>query len=89
MKHGRTIRGFEEVTHPRYAPQPEEELEPRLVAESSAIGDYADSWDRPGTSFLWVGEAHHLNREEVAELVERLENWLDHGSLKTDAEQEV
>jgi len=26
----------------------------------------------PGSSFLWVGEYHHLNRKEVQELVERM-----------------
>ena len=47
----------------------------RLFMESSAIGDYEDSFARPGSSYLWVGDAH-LNREEVAALVKNLEVWL-------------
>ncbi len=64
--------------HPAYlAPH-----EPKRVAsQSSAIGDYPDSLDRPGTSFLWIGEHHHLNREEVAEMVMHLQNWLFAGTL--------
>lgn len=56
----------------------------RVVAQSSAIGDYEDSFDRPGSSFLWVGDDHHLNREEIAELVDALEkwNWSDNQALE-------
>lgn len=71
-------RGFIFVNHPAYLP-PHEEC--RLVSESSAIGDYEDSYERPGTSFLWVGEKHHLNREEVRELRDVLTFWLRTGRL--------
>jgi len=54
----------------------------RLIQESSAIGDNDDSFDKPGSSFLWVGRDHHLKREEVAELVTHLQRWLDTGSLR-------
>lgn len=50
-------RGFVRVYHPRYLPEHANAL---LIAESSAIGDYDDSFDNPGSSFLWVGEHHHL-----------------------------
>ena len=73
-------RGFICVKHPRYCnpPCPDEPL----IQESSAIGDYDDAMDRPGSSFLWVGEAHHLNREEVKEMIERMQYWLDTGRLE-------
>jgi len=59
----------------------------RLVQESSAIGDYEDSSDLPGSSYLWVGQDHHLNREEVAELINRMQHWLETGRLKADNDE--
>lgn len=73
-----TSRGFIVLEHPQYLPP---HSESRLVGESSAIGDYDDSFDKPGSSFLWVGEEHHLNREEVAELIVNLKRWLKTGRL--------
>ena len=58
------------------------------LQQSSAIGDYADSLDRPGTSFVWLGvdsERMHLNREQVAGLIVRLQCWLDTGSFERPA----
>lgn len=75
----RTNRGFEIVLHAKYPPEPGDPI--RLVQASSAIGDYEDSLEHPGSSFLWVGQDHHLNREEVAELVARMQTWLETGSL--------
>lgn len=51
-----------------------------IVCESSAVGDYEDSLAKPGSSFLHIGKSH-LNREEVAELVEYLDRWLKTGRL--------
>jgi hypothetical protein len=79
VKNVTTERGFQIVTHEIYVADPPEDG--RLVQASSAIGDYEDSFDRPGSSFLWVGRDHHLNREEVAELVARLSHWLSTGRL--------
>ena len=70
MKTIKTDRGFRIVTHEKYAGKLDEET--RLVQESSAIGDYEHSWDKPGSSFLWVGEDHHLNKEQVGELIDKL-----------------
>ena len=53
----------------------------RVIQESSAIGDYSDALDNPGSSFLWIGEDHHLNREQVDFLVKAMQHWLDHGRL--------
>jgi hypothetical protein len=74
MRSQKSDRGFVSVVHPTYV-TPRENA--RLIAESSAIGDYEDSLGCPGSSFLWVGKNHHLNREEIAELIARLQHWLD------------
>ena len=52
----------------------------RLAQESSAIGDADGSMYKPGTSFLWIGAEHHLNRSEVRYLVHFLEAWLERGA---------
>lgn len=77
-------RGFEVITHPKY--DEDDNTPVRLVQQSSAIGSYDDSWDKPGSSFLWIGEHHHLNREEVAQLVEHLQSWLATGRLELSRE---
>ncbi len=79
MKLTHSPRGFEQLEHPTYLPR--DRGRERLVAVSSIVGDYDDAFERPGTSALWVGECHHLNREEVAELVAHLQAWLTTGSL--------
>ena len=80
-------RGFWFLMHEPRLSQPDDGPDGvRVVSESSAIGDYEDSWDRPGSSFLWLGDRLHLNREEVAEAVKHMQRWLDTGRL---AEAEV
>lgn len=76
-----TDRGFEHLRHPT-----PESVDEALVIQSSAIGNYPDACDRPGSSFLRFG-SHHLNREEVVALVGRLNNWLITGSLKYGGEK--
>jgi len=77
MKLEKTNRGFEWIGHPDYLTN-----EPtRLVSQSSVIGNYEDSVDRPGSSFLWIGPDHHLNREEVTNLIAALQSWVETGSL--------
>lgn len=66
-------RGFRAIEHIKYASKPE--TQERLLQESSAISD--DSYDLPGSSYLWVGSDHHLNREEITALIKTLEFWLD------------
>lgn len=73
-------RGFRHITHPGY-PTDRSRGEQRLVSESSAIGEYDDAFDRPGSSFLWVGEHHRLDRDQVAELRDILTHWINHGRL--------
>jgi len=79
MKFERNNRGFGMLIHEKY---PYDGTIERVAQHSSAIGDYKDSFDKPGSSYLWVGENHHLNREEVKELVKHLKNWLKTGSLE-------
>lgn len=71
-------RGFKFLIHPANLP-PHERC--RLASESSAVGPYPDSFERPGSSFLWIGDKHHLNREEVALLAAYLNLWLAHGTF--------
>lgn len=80
MKVRASDRGFLSVHHPVYPPTSQED--DLVVTQSSIVGDYPDAMERPGTSALWFGFHHHLNREEVAQLVKHLQAWLDTGSLK-------
>lgn len=79
MKTEKTDRGFVVVLEEKYQNEPG--VMTRLIQESSAIGDYDNSLDTPGSSYLWVGENHHLNREQVQELIERMKYWLLTGHL--------
>lgn len=79
MKIEVSSRGYQHVLHPEYL---DETKVTRLISQSSAIGDYEDAMDRPGSSFLWIGANHHLNREQVAELKNLLALWLESGNFK-------
>jgi hypothetical protein len=79
----RSDRGFEFLRHDTYLQ--EDAKHSRLASQSSAIGPYEDSMDRPGSSYLWIGEHHHLNRKEVAQFVTHLQAWLESGSLEAQA----
>lgn len=74
MRLEKSDRGFMLLLHETYAEKSEEA---RLISESSAVGDYEDSYDKPGSSYLWVGNNHHLNREEVKQLIACMQYWLD------------
>ena len=81
MKAEKTARGFIIVKHEKYASSPVEMT--RLIQESSAIDfNYDDTLDNPGSSYLWIGDNHHLNREEVKELIGRLQYWLKNKRLE-------
>jgi hypothetical protein len=66
-------RNFYFLMHPSYLPPIKEE---RLVSESSADGE------RGASSYLWVGQYHHLDQKEVRELSKALNCWLKTGRLK-------
>ena len=63
--------------------------------QSSIIGDYEFSLERPGSSAIWINiEAPKgelpcclLNREQAHELGKRLIAWAETGSLKLEDEQ--
>lgn len=77
FKYEETSRGFGVVTHPPYTGGYD-----RVIQQSSAIGDYEDAFDNPGSSYLWIGAYQHLNREEVTELIDYLTRWVLTGNLK-------
>lgn len=81
-----TNRGFQLIEHDKYSVDPEKV---RLIQESSAIGDYADSWDKPGSSYLWISDSLHLNRDEVKYLIERMQSWLDGKRLFAEEETDI
>lgn len=74
-----TDRGFAVINHIKYAD--DSGAKTRLLQESSAIGGYDDAYENPGSSFLWIGQDHHLNREEVKELISILRVWIEHNRL--------
>lgn len=78
MKIQKTKRGFEIINLPKYAS--EFYIEERLVQQSSAIAP--GGVGKPGSSFLWVGEHHHLSKKQVRQFVKYLNNWLTYGSFK-------
>lgn len=80
MKLDTTSREFEWLEHTRYDNQMDTQT--RLASQSSIVGGYEDSWDRAGSSALWIGADHHLNREEVAQFIKHLQAWVDTGSMK-------
>lgn len=82
MRAEKSERGFVFVLEEKYQNEPGKFT--RIISESSAIGDHADSFEKPGSSFLWVGNDHHLNREQVRELIQRMEHWLVTGRLAVD-----
>lgn len=58
---------------------------PCSLQQSSVIGNYEDAYMKPGTSAVWLGvdeeKRMHMNREQVAGLIERLSMWLETGSI--------
>lgn len=80
MKHRLTERGFEIVEFV------DANSKPSSLQQSSAIDlDTPGALDHPGVSKLWLGRADnrmHLSREQVRELVVRMDVWLDTGSLR-------
>lgn len=77
MCFGESGRGFRFITFDSNEPN----ASTKLACESSAIGDYPDAIESPGSSFLYIGEKHTLNREAVNLLRLSLEYWLAKGRL--------
>lgn len=83
MKLITTPRGFTVLEHDTYDNEPKPA---RLIQASSAIRHYENAADLPGSSCLWIGADHRLDREEVAEFIGHLQRWLDTGSLDLTTE---
>lgn len=80
-----TSYGFRVVAHPVYSSSIGCESDvARLIQEDSAIGDC--DYNIPGSSYLWVGSKHRLDREEVRELVGLMSHWLEHKRLPLEGE---
>jgi len=82
MEVTRTPRGFELIEFV------DENGETCHLQQSSVIGDYADAFDRPGSSAVWLGTSRkrmHLSREQVREVVDHLARWMETGSLDAPA----
>mgnify|MGYP001602325901 CR=1 FL=1 len=59
------------------------------LQQSSAIGNYDDSFDKPGSSLVWLGkgeERMHLTREQVSDLIGSLKMWQETGSFGQHSE---
>jgi hypothetical protein len=82
MKVTKSERGFPRLDHEDYPG-----AQPSVLALASSViySKYPDAMQRPGTSALWIGADHHLDREQVAELIQHLQSWLDTGRFKGDA----
>jgi len=85
MRQYETPRGFHGIEAEKY--QNERGVYTRLVQESSAVGNDEDAMLRPGSSFLWIGEDHHLSRCEVEELISHLNRWLETKTLAVTTRQ--
>lgn len=81
----RTPRGFERLT---FLDQYEELFS---LQQSSAIGDdVIDGPSAPGSSFLWVnvsGSMAHLPKDAVKIVVDRMQRWLNTGSMLLEGEE--
>lgn len=81
-----TDRGFEVLEHDVYASQPP--AKSTIVQQSCVIRSFAGAYAFPGSSCLWIGKDHHLDRNEVRELVGFLQQWLETGTLSLPPKDE-
>ena len=59
------------------------------LQQSSAVLDYEDSMERPGTSAVWFGDNKnrmHLDQDQVLTLRGYLGHWLEYGCFRVDEE---
>lgn len=82
MKVTKSERGFEFLEHDVYPPDADE-LYSRLASQSSALDMEYEGNAQPGSSYLWIGQNHHLNRKQVEQFVAHLQSWLETGQLET------
>ena len=84
MKRKVSNRGFASIT----LTTEHEPTDSIRIKESSHIGGYGDAVDNPGSSGLWIRTDEDyedgpilMNREEVQDLVDVLQNWLENKRL--------
>jgi hypothetical protein len=75
---GQNSRGFELLYTPPYG-RSDERTRDIICQMSSVIRDDMGLM-LPGSSCLWVGEAH-LERADVEQLIKHLQHWLTYGTL--------
>jgi len=80
----RTARGFTVIAHKKFPNEKEDYSMTRLIQESSLMLNDDDPDEVPGSGFLWIGRDHHLNREEIKELISRMQHWVDNGFLEQE-----
>lgn len=75
-----SVGGFRMITEDVYA----ENKRSTLMLESSAIDpDLEGSFNKPGSSYLWIGDDFHLNRAQVRQFIICLEYWMKNKRLPT------
>ena len=52
-----------------------------VVGQSVASRPDPDVLTQPGSSYLWLSGGHHLDRQEVRELMRYLSHWVNTGRL--------
>jgi hypothetical protein len=75
---GQNSRGFELLYTPPYG-RSDKRTRDIICRASSIIRDDL-GLQFPGSSCLWVGEAH-LERADVEQLIKHLQHWLTYGTL--------
>lgn len=89
MKIQETGRGFQMLVCPAKVMGTDQTVDVRLVQQSSAIDNHKNSDQEPGSSYLWIGSGdsdhwHHLDREQVSELINYLHRWYVTGSFRLE-----
>lgn len=83
MKLGKDDRGFNYLAHPTYLGPSKGDV--IIAKESSACDGASQHDDIPGSGRLWLGH-HHLNADEVKDLMRYLNAWLVTGHLDGSVE---
>lgn len=89
-----TPRGFQTIECLPWVAADSEKLllplgKPIRVLQCSSVVNHSEPEKRSeGGYFLWIGdpgeERPHLSIPQVRELIKKLQNWVDHGTLHTE-----
>lgn len=77
LNQSRNKRGFTVISN---------NADEQIIKESSAVGDYKDSYDNPGSSYLWVSD-QQVDRKEAKQLIKHLKHWLKNKTLFIDGDK--